>query len=134
MYPSIVERASGAPARLEARVASLAREILIRREGESWSIQENAGHLLELEPLWMGRLDDFVAGVEILRPADLQNRKTHEANHNAKPIEELLASFRAARSEFVRRLDALDEAFIVQTALHPRLKTPGGPGLDLLRR
>jgi uncharacterized damage-inducible protein DinB len=70
----------------------------------------------------MGRLDDFSAGEKSLRPADLQNRKTYEANHNAKPIHDLLASFRSARSEFVQRLDTFDEAFIQRSALHPRLK------------
>ena len=124
MYPNIVERLRGTPARLEDRGRSLPQEILIRRDGDKWSIQENAGHLLDLEPLWMSRLDDFVVGLEILRPADLQNRKTHEANHNAKSIESILTSFRSARSEFVRRLDTLGEAVIVRTALHPRLKTP----------
>jgi uncharacterized damage-inducible protein DinB len=123
MYPNIVERVRGTSARLEDRVRALPREILTRRDGEAWSIQENAGHLLDAEPLWMSRLDDFAARREILQPADLQNRKTHEANHNANSIENILQSFRSARSAFVRRLDTFDEAFVVRTALHPRLKT-----------
>ena len=32
------------------------------------------------------------------------------------------ATFRKERMEFVRRLDAYDEAFVQRTALHPRLK------------
>lgn len=123
MYPNIVERLRGTPARLEDRLVSLSGEILTRRDGDKWSVQENAGHLLDLEPLWIGRLDDFTAGLESLRPADLQNRKTHEANHNEKPIREILAAFRAARSELVARLDTLDQDLIVRTALHPRLRT-----------
>ncbi len=124
MYPNMVERVRGTPVRLADRVGSLPREILTRRDGEKWSIQENAGHLLDLESLWLGRLDDFAAGHETLEPADLQNRKTCEANHNSESIQDILNSFRSARLRFVARLDGFDNAFIQRTALHPRLRTP----------
>jgi len=52
----------------------------------------------------------------------MENRKTHEANHNANTIENILAAFRKERMDFVRRLDAYDEEFLQRTALHPRLK------------
>ncbi len=122
MFPFVVERVRGTPARIEDRVGSLAREVLTRRISDAWSIQEHVGHLLDLEPLGMGRLSDFAAGLEVLRAADLANRKTHEAEHNSKSVAELLQSFRAERLEFVRRLESFDEGFILRTALHPRLK------------
>src|SRR6185369_3014875 len=59
MYPNVVERVRGTPARIEDLTRSLTPEILTRRDGDKWSIQEQAGHLLDLEPLGMGRLDDF---------------------------------------------------------------------------
>ncbi|HZH30667.1 MAG TPA: DinB family protein [Pyrinomonadaceae bacterium] len=121
MYPNVVERVRGTPARLEDRLLNLPREALTRRAGEDWSMQEQAGHLLDLGTLDLGRLDDYAAGLERLRPADLGNRKTHEADHNAHSIEHILASFRA---EFVRRLDNFDAEFIARTALHPRLLVP----------
>lgn len=124
MYPNVVERLRGTPARLEDRLKALPPELLARREGERWSIQENAGHLLDLESLWLGRLDDFVAGLPTLRPADLQNRQTHEANHNAHSLHAILTAFRAARLELVQRLETLDEALVGRTALHPRLQKP----------
>lgn len=58
-----------------------------------------------------------------LSPADLTNRKTHEANHNANTIENVLAAFRKQRSEFVRRLDDYDEELVQRKGLHPRLNT-----------
>jgi uncharacterized damage-inducible protein DinB len=122
MYPNIVERVRGTPARLEDLTRSLPREILTRRVDDKWSIQEHAGHLLDLESLGMNRLDDYEAGRETLHAADLENRKTHEADHNSNSIENILARFRAERMEFVRRLDEYDEAFVQQTAVHPRLK------------
>jgi hypothetical protein len=122
MYPNVVERVRGTPARLEELTWSLPQELLTRREGDKWSIQEQAGHLLDLEPLGMRRLDDFEAGRETLTAADMENRKTHDANHNAETIENILGKFRKERMEFVRRLDACDEAFAQRTAMHPRLQ------------
>lgn len=121
MFPLIVERVRGTPARIEDRVGSLSREVLTRRDGDAWSIQEHVGHLLDLEPLGIGRLEDYAAGLEVLRGADPDNRKTHGAGHNSRPITELLKSFRAERMEFVRRLESFDEEFILRTALQPRL-------------
>ena len=122
MYPNVVERVRGTPARLEDLTRSLPREILTGRDGDKWSIQEQAGHLLDLEQLGMNRLDDYEAGRETLYAADLENRRTHEANHNADTIENILATFRTERMEFVWRLDEYDAAFVERTALHPRLK------------
>src|SRR5574341_217915 len=124
MYPNLMERVRGTPARLEDRIRALPREILTIRDGDKWSIQEHAGHLLDLEPLGMRRLDDFSAGREILSPADLENRQTWKANHNAKAIADLLAAFRSERSAFVQRLEVFDAAFIQRTSLHPRLQQP----------
>jgi hypothetical protein len=121
MYPNIIERLRGTHARLEDRLTSLPRERLTRRDGDSWSIQEHAGHLLDLGALDLARLDDYAAGSERLRPADLSNRRTHEANHNAETIENILRAFRAERAEFVRRLEELEDALVERTALHPRL-------------
>jgi|SRR6185503_1615342 len=121
MFPNVVERVRGTPARLEELTRGLSRELLTRRDGDKWSIQEQAGHLLDLEELGMKRLDDFEAGRETLVAADLANRKTHEANHNASAIELILATFRQERTAFVARLDSYDEAFVNRIALHPRL-------------
>src|SRR6185503_9305922 len=88
-FPEILERLRGTPARLEERVRGLSREVLTRRAGEAWSIQENVGHLVDLEPLWSARLDEFLRGGDHLQAADLQNRKTHEAGHNDADLSRL---------------------------------------------
>lgn len=123
MYGNVVERVRGTPARLEDLTRGLSREVLTGRDGDKWSIQEQAGHLLDLEELGMKRLDDFEAGREVLVAADMTNRKTHEANHNANSIEKILAAFREERMAFVARLDFYDEKFVARSAVHPRLKT-----------
>ena len=123
-YPSLIERLRGTPARLEDRVRGLAPAVLTARFGDAWSIQENVGHLLDLEPLWASRLDDFERGAERLEPADLDNRRTHDANHNARAIDEILRAFRRERAAFVGRLERYDDEFIVRSSLHPRLAQP----------
>jgi hypothetical protein len=123
MYPSVVERVRGTPARLEDLTQGLSPEVLTRRDADKWSIQEQAGHLLDLESLGMARLDDFEAGRDPLTAADVTNRKTHEANHNANTIANVLSEFRRQRMAFVQRLDGYNEEFVQRMALHSRLKT-----------
>lgn len=124
LIDAILERLRGTPARLEEKLRTLDRAMLTRRDGDSWSIQEHAGHLLDLDELHLGRLDDYDSGAAVLRPADMENRKTREANHNARPVEEILAEFRKERGLFVARLEGSDEERLVATALHPRLNRP----------
>jgi uncharacterized damage-inducible protein DinB len=124
LFPVVVERLRGTPARIEDKVRGLSSAVLTRRDGDAWSIQEHIGHLLDLDELHAGRLDDFLAGAAVLRPADMTNRKTWEANHNERPIEDLLRELRRERERFVARLDAWDEGLLSLTALHPRLRQP----------
>ena len=124
MFQNVVERLRGTPARLEERVGSLPAEILTRRHGNCWSIQESVGHLMDLEPLWAGRLEEVLKGEEVMRPADLTNRKTNEANHNKASIPYLLSTFRDLRASFVGRLDGLNETAAGSAAMHPRLEKP----------
>ena len=90
IFPSIIERLAGTPSRLEEKMKSIPADILEKKPDNTWSIKENIGHLTDLEPLWHGRLDDILSGKTDLRPTDLQNNKTSEANHDAVPIEKLL--------------------------------------------
>lgn len=123
-FPSVLERLRGTPARLEERIRSLLPEVLTRRHDDRWSIQENVGHLLDLEPLWLRRAEQIFAGETGLAEADLTNRRTHEANHNARRLADLLAAFRAARATLVRLLERADDETLARAARHPRLGSP----------
>jgi uncharacterized damage-inducible protein DinB len=124
LHPNLCARLRGTPARLEEIVRGAARDLLVKKPGEKWSAQEHAGHLLDLEPLWLTRVGDYFTEASTLTAADLSNRKTHDAQHNQRPINEILAGFRSARSRLVSRVENLDPAFFVRSILHPRLKTP----------
>jgi len=124
IFPSIIERLAGTPARLEEKFTAIPPEIqTICTEG-TWSIKENVGHLTDLEPLWQGRLEDILNDKTELRPTDLQNSKTSKANHNAQTIEALLNDFRSIRKVTIDKISTLREDIIFKSALHPRLKTP----------
>jgi uncharacterized damage-inducible protein DinB len=120
-FPNIIERLRGTPERLSEIVSSIPQTILTRRDNDSWSIQENVGHLGDLESLWLKRTQDFQSGKKQLTPADLENRFTHEANHNARSLSDLLAVFRAARLKHTSVLESLDHQAINNTAVHPRM-------------
>jgi uncharacterized damage-inducible protein DinB len=124
LLPNLRARLRGTPPRLEETLRGRPHEILIKKAQEKWSAQEHAGHLLDLEPLWLARVDDYVTASDRLTAADLRNRKTDEAKHNARPLEQLLTEFRAARERLLKGVDELESSLFARAILHPRLQTP----------
>jgi hypothetical protein len=124
VYPEMIERLRGTPVRLEDRLRSVDPQLLTQRDGERWSMQENAGHLLDLETLVTTRLDEYLAGAANLHAADMSNRKTYEADHNRLPIEDILTRFRRQRTDLVERLEELPSDTFARVAHHPRLNVP----------
>jgi uncharacterized damage-inducible protein DinB len=124
LYPNICMRLRGTPARLEEVLSTPSHEILTRKAAEKWSAQEHAGHLVDLEPLWLTRVEDYVAGSDQLTATDLNNRKTDESHHNLHHRQKILGDFRAARERLLARVEELDGALFAQAIPHPRLKTP----------
>ncbi|MGA9355543.1 MAG: DinB family protein [Terriglobales bacterium] len=140
LYPDLCVRLRGTPARLEEMVRGCAAERMVREMPRAivpktasataaaadgkWSAQEHVGHLLDLEPLWAARVEDFVGGGDKLSVADLSNRGTFEARYNERALPEVLAAFRRARLAMVDRLEEVETEFFGRTLTHPRLKTP----------
>lgn len=123
IFPSVLERLTGTPVRLEEKIEKIPPGILTAKPDGKWSIAENIGHLSDLESLWQERVDDFITNKEILREADMENRKTYAADHNSSRIEEVLSTFRKSREETIQLIENFDEKMIFKSALHPRLKT-----------
>ena len=123
-HPALLERLRSLPGRLEQALSGLPPGVLTRRVDGKWSMQENAGHLLDLESLMLTRLDDFLAGREVLTPADVTNPATEAADHNAADLSDLLAALRRERGEMVARIEALAPEDFARTSLHPRLRKP----------
>ena len=124
LFPVIIERLEGTLPGVAAMTKNKSEESLTRKPNGEWSAKEQLGHLYDLEELWYGRTEDFLAGKEMLRAADLRNTKTHEAGHNKKTIEELIEQFSSARNKLIDKVKDVNEATASLTALHPRLQTP----------
>jgi len=124
IYPEMIERIRGTPARLEDLLNGLPPETLTAQVDGRSSMQENAGHLLDLEHIVAQRIDEYLAGNAALHAADMSNRKTHNANHNDVPVDSILKAFRTARHEIVNRLETFDAEIFERSALHPRLNVP----------
>jgi len=124
LLPNLRARLRGTPARLEEVLRGPSHKVLIGKPQGKWSAQEHGGHLLDLEPLWLARVNDYVAVSKQLTVADLTNRKTDEANHNAHPLKQILTEFRTARERLLKRTDELDASLFSRSIPHPRLKTP----------
>ncbi len=119
LYPEIIARLKRTPARLEEAVAGLSREQLRAKPDGKWSIQENAGHLLDEEKLLAIRVHEFLSGAEALTAASYKEKYLA---YNDWKIEQVLREFRASRERQVVRLQSLSPNDFARTAMHPRLK------------
>jgi len=124
VFPWIVERLRGTPARIEELVKTIPPSLLTIKPDGKWSIQENIGHLIKVEELHNGRIDDYLTSKETLRPADMENHRTHDADYNNQNIADIIKSFRSVRINFVARLEQQDENIVARSSHHPRLNTP----------
>ncbi|HVZ56387.1 MAG TPA: DinB family protein [Chitinophagaceae bacterium] len=124
MMPAVWERLAGTPARLEEKLGRIPADRLSKRSGQTWTIKENIGHLSDLESLWQDRIDDILTKQAEMRPADLSNRQTTQADHNSTPLPELLDRFRAMRATTLAKLERLTAQQMVLSSVHPRLKVP----------
>jgi uncharacterized damage-inducible protein DinB len=123
-YPNLLARLRGTPSRLDDLLQHQRREVLVKQPGGKWSPQEHLGHLLDLESLWLARTQSYRQPGGELPPADLNNRQTHKANHNARAAAELLHAFRSARMGLLNEVEAFEPALFSRAKLHPRLKQP----------
>lgn len=123
----ILERLRGTEIRIIYMINSVSEIDCEFKPNGEWSIKEHIGHLSDLEDLHEGRIDDFLERKEVLRAADMTNKRTHNANHNSRSKEELIAEFFAKRKSFVDRLESLDDETHKHKAMHPRLQVPMRP-------
>lgn len=118
---NVLERLRGTEARLRDLSHGVTDAQASAADGVSWSLKEHIGHLEDLEELHIGRIDDLKAGMDTLRAADMSNAKTRAASHNTRSLEDLIAGFARMRGDLIARLEALDDATQLSSAMHPRL-------------
>ena len=76
LLPGIIERLEGTPSRLKDKLERTNIGLLPNVEEGNWSIKKEVGHLIDLEPLWLARMQEIIAGKQDLMEADLKNIKT----------------------------------------------------------
>lgn len=119
-----VSRLRGTQCRITQAIRGRSQAALAARDGESWSMQEHVGHLLELDALHLRRIDELASGKETLTAADMKNHATWNANYNARSFAEVFEEFMQRRFELLDKLSKLDHAGLGRVGLHPRLQTP----------
>ncbi len=123
LLPNIIERLTGTPARLTYKVSQI-HDLEKSNPEKPWSIKKEVGHLLDLEPLWLKRTHQIISGNTQMEIADLTNRKTHETDHDARDINELIAAFANERRKFTDLLKQVKDEDLLKSTPHPRLGTP----------
>lgn len=121
LLPGILERLAGTASRLRAIVAGADRTSNV---AAGWSPAKEIGHLVDLEPLWLRRVQEILEGRADLSAADLSNRATNEADHDRWPLSQLVDRFEPARLALVVALRGAGDADLIRAARHPRLGTP----------
>ena len=124
LFPVVLERLRGMPPRAAALLESVGEPLRRWSRDGSWSAQQHIGHLDDLHDLDVQRLKDYLAGAPTLSAADMTNRRTFEADHNATSTDVLLARLRMHREELAEQLEEFDEADAARIAVHPRLQRP----------
>lgn len=121
LLPGILERLAGTAPRLRVMLPAVEQG---PPAASGWSVPQEIGHLLDLEPLWLTRAHDIMRGEEVLTAADLSNRATREANHDQWPLSQLIDRWEPLRQALVAVLRSANDADLERSARHPRLGTP----------
>jgi uncharacterized damage-inducible protein DinB len=121
LLPGILERLEGTACRLRSLLSGIERAGPV---DAGWTIAQEVGHLIDLEPLWLARAHDIIRGQADLTAADLSNRATHEGDHDQWPVAQLVDRFERARRALVTALRETNEGDRERSARHPRLGTP----------
>ena len=91
LYPAVLERLRGTPARAAELLHQVSEPLRYWRAAPSWSAQQHIGHLDDLHDLDMRRLQDYTSGAAVLSAADMTNRKTDEAGAHSVALAALRA-------------------------------------------
>lgn len=123
-YDNLLERLQQAPILFDQILSRLPENVQILKLNEKWSIKENIGHLIVLEPLWRIRFQDIKEKKFEMSPADLGNTLTNEMNFNRNLLQGLLKTFSVERNKTLGFLKTLEQIDFSKTSIHPRLQQP----------
>jgi uncharacterized damage-inducible protein DinB len=123
-YDPLYERLLSAPVKYKKEVLDLPEKILQLKHDDKWSVKENIGHLLLLEPLWYKRFKEIKEGNAEMSPADLNNTATNDSSFNSVAVQTLMENFTTARNKTINFLKGLKQEEFSLHSIHPRLQKP----------
>lgn len=121
-YVEFIKRLRSTYHRLVDILDNIPEHTLKFKNDDSWSIQENAGHLITTDSLFNKRLDDYDKSMATLTAALMDGKKTFAADYNKKDIDTILIDFKTSRDAFLFRLEKYDLDDYKKKSFHPRLK------------
>jgi len=124
IYPEFIQRLNETPDILDSLIKLIPYNLLKIKKNNEWSIQENVGHLITVDDLFIGRLDDYQSDAASLKPADVSGSGTNKENYNSIKIQDLLKLFREKRLGYINRLKNVNPNLFNKSAWHPRLEKP----------
>ncbi len=122
MLPYYLERLNGTYVRIQFKVKGVTNNILSNRLDNKWSVKQNIGHLAEVDVINNRRIDEMLAGKEMLSPAVFEPK-----DYNPWPIQEVLELFLKNRRDNIKKYESLSETDLKKSSIHPRLKVPMTP-------
>lgn len=122
MLPFFLERLRGTQLRIEYKVKGLSEELLSTQLNGKWSVKETIGHLSEVDAIANKRIDEMIAGVEMMSPAVFEPQ-----DYNPWPIEKVLGRFRENRVANTDKYMLLKQEDLKKSSIHPRLKVSMTP-------
>src|SRR5687767_6038325 len=124
MLADFVERLRGTLPRLDALIAGLDdSRALLQLEGK-WSIEQNIGHLSDVEELWQERLEDLRKGRKTYTPAVSSRFQELAKRHQERSVAETLGELKARRTRLVDALEQASPELQASSAFHERLQVP----------
>ncbi|MFN6379964.1 MAG: DinB family protein [Flavobacteriales bacterium] len=108
------------PSSLGQTLENLPKSLLLERPDQKWSIQTHAGHLLTMESLWIGRLDDFFLERPTLRPWNGTNADTDAAQFDLQNITQILDDFASIRLAHLNMIKENLSLLSPRSCLHER--------------
>lgn len=120
MLNDFIERLRGTQDRLTALLRDVPPEQMHAQPPGSWSIAQHAGHLADVEELWLQRIADLKNGRTVFTPARGAHFTELATRHVGRPAQEIVAEFARRRGEYVAALAAADADLQQRTAFHER--------------
>ncbi len=109
------------PARLAALVTQLSdTQLHFRPDAKEWSVLENIGHLIEIDPLYVDRIDRILSEeCPVFAPFD-PDAGVRAADYQHQSLTELLATYSARRQSTIDGLSTIEPDELTRVGIHAK--------------